>query len=216
MKVRRAEQFIQEVQADLDAYRENEPFYVGGVNTDVFPPTVRIEWKGIGLEPGAIAGDAIHNLRTALDLMASELARLNARSDKDVYFPFSDGPDTFDEAVKRRCFHKTGDDAVALLRQFAPYRGGNEMLRTLHDLDIHDKHTALVPSGALSRVHFQGLYDIDDPKAGNFAVTADDIHYIFPENGPFGGRRMIETLKELVELVNGILETFAAMVEART
>jgi hypothetical protein len=36
-------------------------------------------------------GDAIHNLRTALDLLACDVVRLNEKSTKGVYFPFRQG-----------------------------------------------------------------------------------------------------------------------------
>src|ERR1041384_1788255 len=34
---------------------------------------------------GPIVGDIVHNLRSSLDMMACELARLNSKSDKSVY-----------------------------------------------------------------------------------------------------------------------------------
>ncbi len=56
--------------------------------------------------PAAITGDAIHNLRTSLDLMASELARISKRPDNDVYFPFAVSADKFEHAIKSRHFDR--------------------------------------------------------------------------------------------------------------
>ena len=211
-KLKRARQFIKELESTLSDYMANDPVSARG---DLERGAVRLDWKGTGDQPGTIVGDAIHNLRSALDLMASELARLRDKSDKDVYFPFSDSPDTFEDAIKRRRFDKAGEDAVALLRSFAPYRGGNEQLRAIHDLDIQDKHSALILTGRSMEVHVTGQYEAGKFAAGVFVATAEKVDFIFPEGGPFGGQNTVETLKELVELVDGILEAFARLVAAR-
>ena len=64
-------------------------------------------------------------------------------------------------------------------------------------------------------ITINGSYDIDDPASGNFTVAAHDIHYVFPTDSPLGGVNIIEALKELMELVDGILEAFQRMVEVR-
>src|SRR3954466_15009690 len=125
VKLARARHFIQELEAEAERYKNSDPTSVR-LDHEANPPNIHVEWKGVTLMPGAIIGDAVHNLRTALDLMASELARINGKSDKDVYFPFASSADRFDQAIKSRSFDKAGDDAVALLRKFEPYRGGNE------------------------------------------------------------------------------------------
>src|SRR5918912_3111054 len=45
-------------------------------------------------------GDAIHNMRTALDLLANDLVRLNGRSANGAYFPFSKDNDKLDDRIK--------------------------------------------------------------------------------------------------------------------
>ena len=213
IKVERAEHFIRELEAELESYRRSRPLSAK-LNLDEDPPTVSVRWASIPPRHGAIIGDALHNLRTALDLMASELARLNGESDKNVHFPFSDAPQDYDSAIRRKGFHKTGADAVALLKQFKPYRGGNELLRALHALDIQDKHTNLIPTAKHMNVKINGHYDAAKLDAQGMNVEGD-IALVFPESGLLGGENVIQTLKDLVRLVNDILEAFASVVAQR-
>jgi len=213
LKIERAKRFIHELEAEIEAYRQSKPLSAHFVH-DVTPPEISISWTALPLIISAIIGDAIHNLRTALDLMASELARLNQESDKNVYFPFSDSADTYDDAIKRRSFHKAGADAVALIKSFQPYRGGNESLRSLHELDILDKHSMLVPFNRTMNFRVAGSYQSDDLSNHSFSIDADII-VVFPDDAPLAGLPIVDALKQLVDLVEGILEAFARMVELR-
>jgi hypothetical protein len=216
-KLERAEGFIHELEANLEAYRASNPAKVAGIDSTVNPPTLKIEWAGTGLLPGAIIGDVIHNTRTALDLMASELVRRGGESDKDVYFPFANESDKLDQVIKNRNFDRAGQDAVDLLKTFKPYRGGNAALRALHDLDVQDKHKTLIVTSKRMNIGVAGAYDMDDPAKSNLAVVNFDVDYLFPDDAEtFPGLNVIKTLKELVQLVHGIIEAFSRLVELRT
>jgi hypothetical protein len=215
MKLRRAEQFIAELEVELNRYRQDDPFQASWA-FDENPPKIRVDWKAITDFPGAIVGDAIHNMRTALDLMASELVRLSNQSDSNVYFPFGYSAEELEKEIKRKNFYKAGQDAVDLLWRYAPHRGGNETLRALHDLDVRDKHKALVLMGSTMNLKVTGSYNIETLEADDPPIVEGDVHYVFPEPEAFKGRPVIETLKELVQLVNSIIEAFASMVALRT
>jgi hypothetical protein len=214
VKLARAKHFINELESELRRYIDSKPLSPEIVSDgDGF--ALDVEWAGITMLPGAIIGDTVHNLRTALDLMASELARINGNPDDDVYFPFARSPDQFEHVIKSRHFDRAGDDAVALLRTFAPYRGGNEALRGLHDLDIRDKHTAIVPIGHSMNISYKLEYRTDSPEKATASVEGNDIWYIFAPDTGFPKARIIETLKDLMQLVHGIVEAFAGLVRAR-
>jgi hypothetical protein len=97
------------------------------------------------------------------------------------------------------------------LKSLKPYRNGNIALRLIHDLDIHDKHRALIPN--LMGVASPIIKMRDDDGTINPRVISDpnspsDIKFVFPgEVGPTG-KELIPTLHELVELVEGIVEAF--------
>jgi len=179
-------------------------------------PQVFFHWDGMGAPEmlGAIVGDIIHNLRSALDLAACELARAEGESDKGVYFPFCDHPGGLDKAIKDKRFHRAGKEAVALLLELKPYREGNAALRAIHDLDIQDKHQMLIP--AFMTVASPILSRWDDDGTPNLTVVGDpnlpsEISLTFPV-GPLEGAEILPTLEQLVELVNGIVEAFGALV----
>lgn len=211
-KLQRAAQFIQELEAEFTAHLAKNP-YRGRLVADGEYNNLTIDWDGFGLVPGAIIGDAIHNMRTALDLMASDLARLAGKSPKHVYFPFGSTAESLDEAIKKKNFDKTGEDSVKLLREFEPYIGGKHRLRPIHDLDIEDKHSALIVAAVFLEVTMPSYIadrqlDISFPLGGN-------IPLVFPDDSALAGLPVIETLKELMKIVHGVIEAFASMVALR-
>ena len=61
-------------------------------------------------------------------------------------------------------------------------------------------------------VQVTGQYNLGHRNDDRLTVRAADIHYVFgSDDGPFAGRRVVETLKELAELVDGIVKAFAAI-----
>ncbi|MCW5746936.1 MAG: hypothetical protein KIT36_12150 [Alphaproteobacteria bacterium] len=214
IKLERARIHIAELEEERQRYLRSNPFK-GSFDWDSSPPQIKAEIAPVGLAPGAIVGEVIHSIRTALDLMASELARINNNSDRDVYFPISDSEATLDDAIKRRCFDKAGLDAVALLKTFSPYRGGNELLRAIHDLDIQDKHTALLVIGTPMNLQFSGSYDLTNVRAAAPPIITGNVTYVFPKGGVWADRPVVQTLQECVDLVDSMIEAFARMLDLR-
>ena len=100
-KLVRVRQLIQELQTEFEIYKNDDPVsaYSIVVGNEV---TFQVKWKGTSLKAGAIIGDIIHNLRSALDLAATELARKydKDKNDNNVYFPFSISKDDLDAAME--------------------------------------------------------------------------------------------------------------------
>lgn len=208
LKLERARRFISELERETTTYKESNPATAKIVLLNG-APVINLEWAGAGLMPGAILGDAIHNMRTALDLMASELVRIKGQSDKNVYFPFASSKEALGPLIKKRQFDRAGEDAVQLLNAIAPYYGGNDDLRAIHDLDIRDKHTALILVGQSFSVQLEGNYNIDDPvQSQQLKLVLEDVFFQFPEGEEFAGIPILKVLKDLVQSVEGILESF--------
>lgn len=203
----RAGKFLAELQTAVDTYQKSDPVKIR-LRTEANPPDLHVTLDPVGLEPGAIVGDCIHNLRAALDLMSCELARINDKSDKDVYFPLGDDGDTYEKRIKDKNFHRTGSDCVDLLRTFQPYKGGNDDLRAIHDLDIEDKHRALILTPHTVSIEFKGTYNLENLEDHNFKGAVAKIDFRFPPGSSLAGRDVLQTLKDLMELVNGIIEAF--------
>lgn len=213
-KVDRANTFIAELDSELAKFRDANKFS-GKIAVVDGEYAINVEFPDIGDLPSVITGDVIHNLRASLDLLASELVRLQGHSDAKVYFPFAKDVDAFDKAIKDRDFDKAGADAVDLLRTFEPYKGGNDLLRALHDLDIQDKHTNLVSIGTNGNMQVSASYDINNPLDGTVSIDIKSIEYCFAKNTVFEKQPASVILIEMERLVRNIIESFAEMVKKR-
>jgi hypothetical protein len=104
--------------------------------------------KCVPPEFSVIIGDAAHNLRSALDQLVCELIRANKRQlGNRSGFPIATTQKRFEEAVIGKT---TGVSAKTerFIRRLKPYKGGNEALWILHELDAMDKHVDIVPVAA--------------------------------------------------------------------
>lgn len=109
----------------------------------------------------ATAGDAIHNLRSALDHVAFSIARKagvsDARSLRDIDFPIRRNLKAFDDSMRKAAVKSCGPKAVAFYRIFKPYNRGNRTLWAINALDVIDKHRkflALSPKVGAVRIVF--------------------------------------------------------------
>jgi len=102
-------------------------------------------------------GDAIHNLRSALDIAVIDAVRLNKKNTKNVRFPFANSKETLSKQLKESYIKKAGADVANFIKQVRPYPGGNDGLYELHILDIVDKHRMLVPTASSSTIDLSRL-----------------------------------------------------------
>ena len=122
--------------------------YARTITLEFGPITERYQ-KLVTLKPeppttfALLLGDCVHNLRSALDITMVDIARLRGRSASDIKFPFADTEKNYE--VKINKFINCGKDVVDLLEGLKAYKGGNDRLRALHDLDIDDKHKLVMP-----------------------------------------------------------------------
>src|SRR6266550_791129 len=100
LKIDRAKQHITEFDSRITQFLSRKPYsLVSEPHTD--PGYERLVWKlhePIPADLPCILGDAIHNLRSALDIAAVELvARNDPTVDLDeVHFPFTKAPKEFE------------------------------------------------------------------------------------------------------------------------
>lgn len=100
-----------------------------------------------------IMGDAVHNLRTSLDVMICDLARLRGASTiTRLDYPFEEDKDKLDKKLNDKRYKKLGVDIHDAIRTTRPYKnGGHPGLRGLHDLDMLDKHEIAIPVYLVAR-----------------------------------------------------------------
>jgi hypothetical protein len=105
LKIKRAEKHVHELEDLVAAYfaeKWHETTFAPNPETGVLHLDVAIMPRPP--EMGAVLGDAIHNLRAALDLMAVDLIRYAEENTKSVYFPFAETEDDLELMIKKRNF----------------------------------------------------------------------------------------------------------------
>jgi hypothetical protein len=109
---------------------------------------------------GAITGEIVHDLRSALEQLVWQLVLLNGGEPRKSHtFPIrGEEPSRAFEVEMRREWTTRGrvyhgplfglsDDATAMIESCQPYKGPNgARLRQLHDLWNTDKHETLIPT----------------------------------------------------------------------
>lgn len=95
----------------------------------------------------AEAGAIINMIRSSLDLLAVALAERNGHiAPKDVYFPIADSVLSFidpkDGAIKK--IARLTENDRKRIERLKPYKGGDDLLYSLHQFDIMRKHRRLV------------------------------------------------------------------------
>ena len=197
-----------------------------------------------------IAGDAIHNLRSALDHLAASLVRDAGNTpSKQTYFPICQSPAHYvaESPGKIKGMRKTDIARIDLLK---PYLRGEDRLWGLHRMDITDKHDLILtqtqcvggvnyriseadtvetmgginifgrtpstdkkivtvplfgqfptPEKGKVLVRFPGNTEKDEDDRFSFDIAFGDVQV-------FKGRLVLPSLRELANLVQGIVDSF--------
>jgi hypothetical protein len=228
IKIARAQKHLAELADAIRAFVESRPAtFAVDISGPIGSQRAAIHFNIERLPPdelSAIIGDVIHNLRSALDLAACDLVRAKEGSQArvgDVYFPICRRAEDLDDMIRRRGFDRAGEQAVALLRSLKPYAGseGNGILRALHDLDIQDKHTALIvtPMAVAGPV----LSRWDDDGTPNLTVVGDpttfsELKLAFGPGLPLAGVEVLGALQSFVDQTTSIVEAFRALLGSGT
>jgi|ERR1043165_827506 hypothetical protein len=239
VKIERAIKHIDELGIACTKFIDSKPYTVGrdtdpktGYNryyvTDLKPPP---------LEIGLIAGDVIHNLRSALDHLAYQLVIVNGGiPSRWTSFPIFDSAAKY-KTMDTRKVSGMSQAAINAIDAAKPYQGGNEPLWIVHDLDIADKHHALLAtlvsvtrctlqlpvspldprfrSPAFALPNFQEPLKDGDPfficESGveDYAKFSFDVALCEPEI--IKGRPICPTLGQLLKHVNGTIIAFEPM-----
>jgi hypothetical protein len=159
VKVARAHSHLAQIDEVTGEYFNSNPYRVTTtfnaedesnlVAWDIDDPPVTI---------AVLAGECIHNMRSALDITAVELtAEGLRREDKQMSrtkldetgFPIAADRAGFDAKFIKNTRHWK-DTAASFLKSLEPFKNGGQpisrMLWDLHQLDIIDKHHLLVPA----------------------------------------------------------------------
>ena len=234
MKIRRARRHTQELVAVWVNFIARRPI------------TVRI-WSGerarkhetfcrerVPEDVPLLIGDAVHNIRSASDLLANDLLRIAGSNKSDARFPFGESENDYTEMEKRGRLNGLPDDLRTMIKALKPWEG---TLRAIHKLDIVDKHQMVVPTlifakpgeygfgvgvsahggGAIMSIRVAGdpepeWTEINATAAENDINASLKLVFRFPNVGEAVNPE-IEVpvaLEQYVYLVDGIIQTFKA------
>ncbi|HEX8843333.1 MAG TPA: hypothetical protein VF791_01635 [Pyrinomonadaceae bacterium] len=147
LKVERAKKHIRDFEVLKTEFIKTKPYTLV---TDFDPHTGYNNTRVTNLtsppvELGLIAGDAIHNLRSALEHLARQLVLINGGTPTiQTGFPVWEDPTEY-RAQRNRRVQGMKQSAIDAIDATEPYNGGKGTgLWVLHDLDIADKHHALL------------------------------------------------------------------------
>lgn len=151
-KVKRANEHIEQLKTGIIAFKATDPYKISAKRD---PQTRKliyylVDAQSVPVEIACIAGDALHDLRCALDHLAYRLFRIgagDAADAKHVYFPIFDDAAKYQAGVNGKV-HGMRQDAIDAINATKPYKGGNDTLWKLHKLDSIDKHRLLITVGA--------------------------------------------------------------------
>jgi hypothetical protein len=181
IKVDRAKQHLTNLESAIDAYYRSNPYKI---IADKDPQTGNVVYRFHYIQPvphewGGVVGEIIHALRSSLDNLATALAIHNGTTSdaqlKETYFPIGTTKESFDSRFPKD-LKRVSPAARRLVQRIKPYKGGTDAFWRLHQLDIVDKHTALIPVGTGT-----GTVGIKFPTPALFNEGEAPAGYIPPE-----------------------------------
>jgi hypothetical protein len=145
-KIERAKEHVRDLESRIQSFRNTDPY---GVRTEDDPNTgekvKRIQVRSrIPDAFSLIIGDAVHNLRSALDHLACRLVEANGNGPStQTAFPVYQTAAEYAAGSVRKV-QGMSPAAVNLVEATQPYQAGYADLWALHHLDIIDKHNLLL------------------------------------------------------------------------
>lgn len=240
LKVERAYKHISDLQSVLieflktDFYRLHVEKNVDGSNVLKFEMTGSIPQK-----MPLIIGDAIHNLRSALDLMTCEIImECGGTPSRDTNFYIREKRSELVGLVENGEIKIAGCDIVTLITDYiAPYKGGNDALFGLHTLDIQDKHQLLIPLIKVASLHGVSAEDANGNGVYGMTLsvgeggkiqpiqTASELHItdygkpafniFFDKGHSLEGKSVLPTLLYLAQVVLDVIQALEKAFLAR-
>ncbi len=181
LKIERAAHHITDLQREIQAFLASKPFKFvtrEDPHTGAATHFTKAE-KPIPETFSLIIGDAVHNMRSALDhLMFSILAdKVPIEATAEIQFPFARSESALPSTLKLRKVHLAGDKVVAEITALKPYPSTDanspNFLHSLHRLDNTDKHRLILTVG------------------NSAAISGDEFRKIAPGIQPLPGQTFV-------------------------
>lgn len=187
----------------------------GAINVRLPPETF------FGMRIGILVGEVCYNLRSALDYLIFELAKLDSGIEQGgTQFPIMDAKKDFDGRGKSSFLKGVNASHVAAIERLQPYMGC-DWTRQLRDFSNEDKHRQFVVAGGGTMIHVWSGLSTDlskirgmtfDRKAHHPLTGAEvDVKVHVAGTVTFDdGSPILETLQEIKRNVARSLNAFKA------
>jgi len=234
LKIERAKKHINDLDECLLSFSKTD-YYRLWVDKDPHTGHNVLQFKiteTLPVETALIIGDALHNLKSALDCALNDIVYWKfAFRDDFTKFPFRDSRNDLVKAIKGGLIYKASEQICDLIvGTIKPYKGGNDALCALHDLNILDKHRLLLPCVMITRI--DGICAEDDTGTmyRDLSLVVDETTTLraiatfsnlkitnkgkaafsvkFDKGLPFDSQPVISTLHQFTDLVSGIIGAF--------
>ena len=163
VKIARASEHIQDLETRIKSFLDSDPYKVAVKPHPKFPNALSHHYlataKPLTTDIPLVAGEAIQQMRSALDHLAWNLVEigcakqsivLTKTESKQIGFPIidTDLPTEYEASRKRKVKGMT-QAAIDAIDATKPYKGGNDYLWRLNQLNNIDKHRFLVTVGSV-------------------------------------------------------------------
>ncbi len=156
VKIERAKKHLRDLAAEILTLTHTTIVHPDP-NTGVAPHPITFTWgtlhdfktvPTLSFDVVAISGDLVHNLRSALDHLAHQLVFVGSPHlttstiSRNIGFPIAESMTKY-ETIKAGKVEGMRPEAKEAIDRLKPYKGGNDALWRVHELDNIDKHRAL-------------------------------------------------------------------------
>jgi len=143
-KLERADKHIRDLERSVESYSSRKPYSLALKYTTEQADVIDyiFEVTDVRLPPPSVSlilGDAVQNMRIALDYLACLIA-----GNTEVSFPMSNSSYPFDRALKDAKMNLLPKDVIKAIRDVQPDKRGYENLANLSKLSNVDKHHFLI------------------------------------------------------------------------
>lgn len=149
LKVDRAKKHVNDLNQLVTEYLAAKPFRLR-IKQSANPPERLIYVQthpSLAEDLALIVGDAVHNLRTALDHLCYGMVGDKAKRPGGVGFPFAKDGKSLASTIATRQMNVAPEEVIHELHALKPYPGGNDHLYAVKALDERDKHHFIVTVG---------------------------------------------------------------------
>lgn len=177
LKIERAKQHINDLNGKVAEFLSHSPFQLR-IRQSSNPPQRFIFFQNnrrIPDEFSLIVGDAVHNLRTALDQLCFGIVGSKAKSTNSVGFPFAKDAERLESTIATRQMNIAPKEVVNEIHALQPYPSGNKYLHAVHDFDNRDKHHAILTVGLGVEMPISFLQELVAPNSFEWNGPTDAI-----------------------------------------